>query len=103
MSGAEIIGLIFGATPLIISVLEHYVEGVSTVKRYLKYKNELQGLHRKLGNEYEIFINTCELLLNGIVHRDEIALMLGQPGGETWKKPHIDRVLQERLQRSYPV
>jgi hypothetical protein len=101
MSGAEVAGFILSAIPLLISGLEHYAEGVSTIRRYLKYKNELRSLLRNLNTEYDIFRNTCEELLEGIVPAQRMALLLDNPGGNLWKDQAIEKKLKNRLQSSY--
>lgn len=47
--------------------------------------------------------NTCEKLLNGLVEDDELALLLDLTSldGGAWKRPDLDRKLQERLDQSY--
>ncbi|KAF2801194.1 hypothetical protein K505DRAFT_412465 [Melanomma pulvis-pyrius CBS 109.77] len=101
MSGLEIAGVILGSIPLLIVALEHYMEGVDTVRRYVKYKHELASLHRRLVVEQNMFINTCDLLLSGLVPLNEVSLYLQNPGGAAWKKPEVDASLKARLQRSY--
>jgi hypothetical protein len=101
MSGAEVAGFVLAAIPLLISGLEHYAEGVTTIRRYLKYKNELRSLLRNLNTEYDIFRNTCEELLEGIVPARKMALLLENPGSDLWKDQVIEQKLKNRLQSSY--
>ena len=76
MSGVEAAGLILGALPLVVSGLESYIEGVATIKRYFRYKNELKSLLRALTTEYDIFRNTCEELLEGLVQAQKMMMLL---------------------------
>lgn len=101
MSGLEIAGVVLGSIPLLIVALEHYMEGADTVRRYVKYKHELASLHRRLVVEQNMFINTCDLLLSGLVPLNEVSVYLQKPGGAAWKKPEVDANLKKRLQRSY--
>jgi hypothetical protein len=101
MSGVEVAGLVLGAIPLLVSGLESYIKGVATIKRYFKYKNELKSLLRTLTTEYDIFRNSCEMLLEGLVHAHKMTLLLKDPGGNLWKDPFIERKLKNRLQSSY--
>jgi len=103
MSGVEIAGLILGALPLVIHAVERYSQGVQSVRRYIKYRRELESLVRRLGLEVEMFRNICEELLNGIVSIDRMANMLDDPAGSVWSDPEIDQRLQKRLHRSYTV
>ena len=95
MSGFEIVGVILGALPLVISALEHYAQGVSTAKRFWQYKLELKSLLRQIKTENAIFINTCEALLTGIVRVDQMTLFLKNPGGQVWRDPKIEKKLEE--------
>lgn len=67
MSGIELAGLVLGAIPVVVAGLESYIKGVATIKRYSKYKNELKSLRTSLTTEYDIFRNSCEELLEGLV------------------------------------
>ncbi|GAP89785.1 putative protein [Rosellinia necatrix] len=44
MSGFEIAGVVFGAIPLVISALEHYKTGQSTLAALIKYQGQLDKL-----------------------------------------------------------
>ncbi|KAL1636601.1 hypothetical protein SLS56_001186 [Neofusicoccum ribis] len=102
MSGVEVAGLVLGTLPLLIEAIKAYADGVSTVERYLKYEVPLRNLHRALGAEYVIYQNTCEELLNGLVeNNDERTALLEQPGGPGWRKPALERKLNQRLSRAY--
>ena len=101
MSGFEIVGVILGALPLVISALEHYAQGASTAKRFWRYKPELKSLLRQIKTENAIFVNTCEALLTGIVHVDQMAFFLENPGGQLWRDPKIEKKIEERLKGAY--
>jgi hypothetical protein len=103
MSGLETAGVVLGALPLIISALEHYAEGVRTAKRFWQYKSELRSLILQIRTEREIFVNTLERLLTGIIHIGRIAEYLNHPGGELWQNPDLDVKLQQRLRGSHEV
>ena len=101
MSGIEVAGLVLGTIPLIAAGLETYIQGVATIRRYLKYKNELKSLLRALTTEYDIFRNSCEELLEGLVQTRTMALLLQDPGGDPWKDPMLEKKLRIRLQGAY--
>jgi hypothetical protein len=103
MSGLETAGVVLGALPLIISALEHYAEGVRTAKRFWQYKSEFRSLILQVRTEREIFVNTLERLLIGIIRIERIAEYLSHPVGELWRSPDLDVKLQERLRGSYEV
>ncbi|OCL02071.1 hypothetical protein AOQ84DRAFT_424460 [Glonium stellatum] len=101
MSGFEAVGVILGVLPLIISALEHYAQGVSTAKRFWQYKSELKSLLRSIRTEKDIFLNTCETLLTGIVRVDQMSLFLEYPEGQLWHDLEIEEKLEERLKGAY--
>ena len=100
---AEAAGLVLGAIPLVVSALEHYVQGVDTIAKWWSYKRELTSLVRVLGAEHARFLGTCEKLLEGLVTPDELDSLVAHPGGPGWKDVELDRKLKSRLQRSYGV
>ena len=87
--------------PLVISALEHYAEGVSTITKWWSYKSELNSLVRVLDAEYARFLRTCEKLLHGLVSPAELKALIEHPGGPLWKDRTLDRKLKIRLQMSY--
>lgn len=103
MSGIDIAGLILGSIPLIITGLEHYAEGVSTIKVMLNASSEFRTLSRRLRVEYDIFRNITELMLNGCVDDQELTELLENVGGRCWSNPAVELSLQKKLQRSYKV
>jgi hypothetical protein len=103
MSGLEVAGVVLGALPLVISALEHYVDGIQTAKRYFRYKSELRSLILQINTERGMFINTLEQLLGGIVRIEHMAGFLSSPGGEAWKDASVDARLRDRLRGAYQV
>lgn len=103
MSGIEIVGLVLGGLPLIISALEHYEEGVSTISRLVYYKREIRSIVEALATENAMFKNSCEQLLNDFLTPVDLAEMLQNPRGEMWSQPSIASELQSRLGRSYDI
>ena len=101
VTGIETAGLVLGTIPLIISALEHYVEGVETIQKWWRYKRELASLKRILDAEYVRYLNTCEELLSGIVPDATLAALLEFPGGAGWQDLEIERRLRGRLQMSF--
>ena len=83
--------------------LEHYGEGVRTIKTIFNYSQEFAGLSRKLRIENDIFRNAIEILLHDAVDDPAVLLLLEKPGGELWYDPSIQTGLKRKLQRSYPV
>ena len=103
MSGIEVTGLVLGSIPLIISALEDYADGVRTIKRMMQYKWELDQLVTSLQAEYELYRNTCEQLLNGLVSATAMEELVRDPQSPLWKSDALNKKLEELLSRSYKV
>ncbi|KAI0413522.1 hypothetical protein F5X98DRAFT_351702 [Xylaria grammica] len=103
MAGIEIAGLILGAIPLVISGLEHYSDGISTLGRYRRYKAELKILVNVLATEEARLLNICEKLLVGVVPPWKIEGMIKHPLDDLWKDDEIQQKIRFRLWRSYAV
>jgi hypothetical protein len=103
MSGFEVIGVVLGAIPLVISALEHYADGVRTIRRLIEYKWELNTLITTLETEDVLFRNTCEALLDGIEDAGAMEELLKDPGGHLWKEKRTAERLKTRLSTSYDV
>ena len=102
MSGLEVVGVVLGAFPFLISAMEHYEETKSASKLWYRIKKS----HRKdLGN-----LKHCELMFK--IHLDELLLpllldgvtgqvnyeeLLTNPGGPGWRQENIEDALAERL------
>jgi hypothetical protein len=103
MSGFEVVGVILGVIPLLVSALEHYADGVRTVQRFRRYKYELKTLALELKTEQTLFRNTCELLLDGVVDGQAIDEQLMDPDGELWSRVDFQKSLKDGLGTSYEV
>ncbi|KAI4690174.1 uncharacterized protein J4E84_004356 [Alternaria hordeiaustralica] len=101
MSGLEIAGAVLGSIPLVISAIEHYANGISTARRYLKYQTEMEDLLRKIRTEQKLFKNTIETLLNGIASDERMSDIVA--GGNFWQEPDIELKLKDRLRDAYDI
>lgn len=103
MSGLEVVGVVLGGIPLLISGLDHYAEAASTIKRMLTAAAHFRNLSRELRTEHQIFRDAIDRLLGDCVDHDELQVMLNNIGGDAWSRPDIDMVLQRKLCDSYGV
>lgn len=103
MSGFEIAGIILASLPLIISALENYNEVIDTYKRARKYKIEIRRIKHDFDAESAIFLDTLEHLVDGLVPPKQFEELLKEPSSELWKDETLNKRLQGRLGRSYPV
>lgn len=103
MSGLEVVGVVLGSIPLIISALEHYRDGVSTIQRWRKYERERQSLVRSLKTERVKMHNICEKLLVGLVAPSQVQDMIQNPFGQLWQEEAVMRKIRARLEESIEV
>lgn len=103
MSGIEVVGVVLGSIPLIISALEHYHDGVWTIQRWRRYKRERQSLVRSLNTERVKMHNICEKLLVGLVSLSQVQAMIQSPFGPLWQEEAVKRKVRARLGGSIDV
>ncbi len=103
MSGFEIAGVVLGSVPILISALQLYIDGASTMKRWRFHAKELKSMVRVLDTEHAKLQNVCEKLLTGIVPDAEIESMINDPFGKAWQSREISAKIRLRLWRSFTV
>ncbi len=103
MPGIEVVGIVLGTIPLLISAIEHYPDGVSAVQRWRRFQREHKLLVRSLRREQMKMKNMCEELLRGLVPDSQIELMIEDPFGTQWRNDKINAKLKARLQDSLEV
>ncbi|KAI8211608.1 hypothetical protein K4K52_010122 [Colletotrichum sp. SAR 10_76] len=101
MSGFEVAGIVLGTIPLLISALEHYKEGISTIRAWRNYDRELRSLIRNLQTERVRFQDVCEKLLVGLVSQRQIESMVDDPFGPAWQEEKVRAKIEARLWRSF--
>lgn len=103
-SGVELAGVILGGIPLIIIGIDHYADGVRTIKKWWRYKRELESLARTLIIEKILFAGICERLLNELVIDDDLFVeLIENPGGPLWKDERLERKLRQHLGSKYSL
>ncbi|KAF5672516.1 hypothetical protein FHETE_3650 [Fusarium heterosporum] len=103
MSDFEMVGVVLGSIPIVISALEYYTKGLDTFQNFKIYKRILQRLILTLKTEHLTLQNVCEKLLNRIAPQVHIEEMIGNPFGDRWKEKEIFDKLRLRLWTSLSV
>ena len=103
MSGFEVIGVILGLLPLIISAVENYPEVTDSFNHARKYRIALKKIKQDLDVESMIFSNTLEYVLDGLIPPDVFDQLLTGSSTKAWKKISENNQFKERLGRSYTV
>ena len=99
MSGFEVVGIVLGAIPLVISALEHYAEVISTVRIIRKAAQEFRTVARKLEAEHVLFRNALTNMLNDCtgIRPETLKTLLHTVGGSAWREPDVEAALLKRL------
>ncbi|KAI0913261.1 hypothetical protein F4823DRAFT_578687 [Ustulina deusta] len=97
MSGFEVVGIVLGAIPLLISALEHYERGIKTIQIVRRRAKVMHSLATALSTEQTILRNTCETLLGGIIDAKDMKPLLAEPFGPLWQDPDTKALVERRL------
>src|SRR5271154_2515922 len=63
MSGAEVVGFVLAAIPLVISAVEHYRDGLDPFIDYTHYQSTLKALRTRLRIQSNLYEGTLKRLL----------------------------------------
>ena len=101
-TGIETAGLVLATFPLVVKGLSAYVDGIRMIKYWKRYSWELRSYARKLKSQKVRYINTLELLFDGLVESDEeLASLVNNPAGALWQESKYDKALRSRLDHNY--
>ncbi|GAP91059.1 hypothetical protein SAMD00023353_1502080 [Rosellinia necatrix] len=104
MAGLEVVGVVLGAFPLLISALEKYEEVGRRYGFWRRIRPEYRKCTHDLKYHSDVFqMNLRQLLLPQIADDHLIERMIANPGGEEWKMPEMADLLRAKLQKSYSV
>jgi hypothetical protein len=102
MSGAEVVGLLLGVFPLIISAMEHYEDVKKPTVIWWKIRRAHKRDYGKVKDCEFAFMHQLRLLLypmldEDLVDQEQHDKLLADIGGDGWKQNHIVEALLERL------
>lgn len=100
MSGTEVVGFVLGAIPLLISGLEHYADGIHTMKNMWDYDAVVTHLVGEFRLAQAIFRHSCQELLMHILPDSEAAKLL-DGASPNWDDSELDKKLREQLGSDY--
>ncbi|KAF8531431.1 hypothetical protein BDD12DRAFT_800092 [Trichophaea hybrida] len=101
MTGFEIVGVVLGSIPLLISALEHYSEGLSTMNDMREYESVFENLLTAFDTGLAIYRNSCEELLSPLSLPDNKFNDLLENRSDAWEDSELEMSLKERLGRDY--
>jgi hypothetical protein len=106
MSGLEVIGVVLGALPLIISAFEH---GQSLAKKWNLLEN-FTAENRKVWNDIrdealmyrlQLKILLAPLVWDGDLENDRLEALMLSPQSNAWREPDVEAALKKRLGEAY--
>ena len=104
MSGLEIVGVVLGAFPLIITALEHWREVARVGGFYIQIRKEYNKCLRGVQFHQIQYKQNLRMLLLPIVNDpNEIDRLIRDPGGRDWSSSTLQKDLEGRLHDSLPM
>lgn len=106
MSGIEVVGLVLGAFPLAISILEHYRETSKTLGLLANFQAEWRNTLDDIKDEQILLRLTLHALVIPMVNEGELddedlEMLLADPSHERWTSTDMVEALQQRLGKTY--
>lgn len=105
MSGIEVAGLVLGAFPIALEVLDRYKE----VARRFGFWYRIAAEHKKCDSQIKfhrlVYVNNLKRLLLPLAGLDDTRIdeLLKVPGGNAWTEAKITEILRRRLADSYEL
>lgn len=98
MSGFEIVGVVLGSIPLLISGLEHYRNGIETIGNMVQYVEVVENILASVSTNLFIYRQSCEVLLQRLILPENILdELLNSSSSTAW----ADEKLAEQLKRQF--
>ncbi|KAK4160153.1 hypothetical protein QBC43DRAFT_303972 [Cladorrhinum sp. PSN259] len=100
MSGFEIVGVVLGSVPLLISGLEHYRNGIETIQTMAQYVVVLREIVDSIETAITIYKQQCEILLKPLLLPDsQLGKLLGdgESSQDAWKDLNLAKQLKEKF------
>lgn len=94
MSGAEVVGLVLGVLPLIVSAVENYEAAFRPFLTFSRYCNELRDFRTDFATQRQLFQNHCLILLASQIDSDEAEEILRSGANPKWR---VDKLGEKEL------
>lgn len=102
MSGVEAAGLVLAVFPIVVNGLQHFTESVEAMKTWRGYRRQLVKYSRTLETQRIVYLNTIEMLFEGIIQsNDELEALKNDQGAAFSHTSQYEEKLSTRLGRSY--
>jgi hypothetical protein len=104
MSGFEVVGVVLGSLPLIITAAKAYREGFEPLLKWMRFRKDFTKFIDTVDVEMQMFNSTLErFLLSANVPEDELHRLMTDPGYEGWQGEELGKALRGKLGSSYEV
>ncbi|CEF84684.1 hypothetical protein FGSG_07738 [Fusarium graminearum PH-1] len=106
MSGFEVVGVVLGSIPLLISGLEHYRNGMETIGNMVQYIEVVENILDSISTTLAIYRQSCEVLLEGLILPEDIlAELLNNSSSTAWSNQELVEQLKKQFgpHREYEV
>lgn len=102
MSGVEVIGLVLGGLPLIISAAEHYKKGFEPLARWKRFRLVFRDFITSVDTQRQMFkLMLKKLLIPVQLEPEEKQRLLTIPDYEGWRRSDVVEALRSRLGDAY--
>jgi hypothetical protein len=103
MSGIEVVGLILGGLPLLISAGEHYREGLEPLKKWIRFRKDFIGFIDRLDIERQLYRQMLQrLLLSAGVSHSQVELYMDSSFAG-WQRENVQESVERRLGSVLPA
>jgi len=98
MSGFEVVGIVLGSVPLLISGLEHYRDGIDTVQNMIRYTEVVNTIVISVSTNLAIYEQSCEALLSRLMLPPHVFQeLLDNPNSPLWSDKEIVSQLSKQF------
>lgn len=98
---AEVVGIVLGAAPLLISALEHYQDIAGPVVRFKNWRGELGTIITRLKTERISYGQNLEIMLLRTVGSDDLKRMIADPQSQLWRSDDFVEDMEIELGSAY--
>ena len=104
MSGIEVVGLVLGGLPLLISAAAHYQKGFEPLEKWYKFRTQFMSFVDAVDIQQQLFNLTLECFLRSIdIEEDELQRFMEDSSYEGWQRADLRSRISSRLGPSLGV
>ncbi|KAF3189645.1 hypothetical protein TWF225_002782 [Orbilia oligospora] len=97
MSGLEVVGVVLGSIPLLISALEHYSNGLTALGNMKQYEHAFKDLLAQFIGAASLYHDTCESILISDLTVERVNKLLKTRDGALWRQRDVEDLLRRKL------